>query len=430
MKIVSAMRLRGTTDIPGDKSISHRAALIAALADGTSVLENFSTSHDCDSTLSCLSELGVKVYRERMAVRVRGSALRPPADKLDCGNSGSTMRMMAGLLAAQSFESTLIGDASLSARPMNRIIEPLEKMGAQLRSNHGHPPLHIRGRDPLMAITYEMPIASAQVKTSLLLAGLRAHGRTVVTEAFARTRDHTERMLKWFGVSVETTDEPGFATTAVDGPVRFKAANIKIPGDFSSAAYLISAAAMLPGSELEIKETGLNPTRTQLLDVLRSVGLDIETFDTREECNEPVGTIRVRGKSLQQGPSNVIDRELTAAIIDELPLLAVVGSQVPGGLVFRDAGELRVKETDRIAASVKNLRAMGAAVEEFDDGLAVNGPVRLKSATIPSYGDHRIAMAFSIAALAAEGESEIIDSECVAVSFPDFFARLASLVER
>jgi 3-phosphoshikimate 1-carboxyvinyltransferase len=340
------------------------------------------------------------------------------------------MRMLAGLLAAQSFESTLIGDASLSARPMNRIIEPLEKMGAQLRSNHGHPPLHIRGRDPLTAITYEMPIASAQVKTSLLLAGLRAHGRTVVTEPFARTRDHTERMLKWFGVSVEMNDERGLATTAVDGPVRFKAANIKIPGDFSSAAYLISAAAMLPGSELEIKETGLNPTRTQLLDVLRSVGLDIETFDTREECNEPVGTIRVRGKSLQQGPSNVIDRELTAAIIDELPLLAVVGSQVPGGLVFRDAGELRVKETDRIAASVKNLRAMGAAVEEFDDGLAVNGPVRLKSATIPSYGDHRIAMAFSIAALVAEGESEIIDSECVAVSFPDFFARLASLVER
>lgn len=430
MKIASARRLKGTCCVPGDKSISHRAALIATLADGVSLLENFSTSQDCTATLSCLSDLGVRIDREETTVRVQGGNLRQPTTPLDCGNSGSTMRMMAGVLAAQSFESTLIGDASLSARPMNRIVEPLERMGAQVRTHNGHPPLHIRGRDPLIAINYEMPVASAQVKTSLLLAGLRAHSRTVVTERDARTRDHTERMLRWFGVPVETTDEPGWATTALDGPVRFKAADVKIPGDFSSAAYLLSAVAMLSGSELDIEGVGLNPTRTKFLDVLRSVGADIETFNTREECNEPVGTIRVRGNPLRQGPSNVIDGEMSAALIDELPLLAVVGTQVPCGLVFRNAGELRVKETDRITATVTNLRALGAEVQELDDGLSVSGPVRLKGATMNSYGDHRIAMAFSIAALVAEGESEIIDSECVAVSFPDFFARVESLVER
>jgi 3-phosphoshikimate 1-carboxyvinyltransferase len=430
MRIASARRLKGTAEVPGDKSISHRAALIAALAEGVSVLENFSTSQDCASTLSCLSELGLKIDRERTSIHVQGCDLRAPAASLDCGNSGSTMRMIAGMLASQNLESTLIGDASLSKRPMNRIVEPLQKMGAQIRTNNGYPPLHIRGRETLRAINYELPIASAQVKTSVLLAGLRANGRTVITEPFARTRDHTERMLKWFGVSVATRDAPGFATSALDGPARFKAAHVKIPGDFSSAAYLISAAAMLSGSELEITGVGLNPTRTQLLGMLRSRGADIEIFDTREECNEPVGTIRVRGKSLQRGSSTVIEGDLTAALIDELPLLAVVGTQVPGGLVFRDASELRVKETDRISATVRNLRGMGAKVEEFDDGLAVDGPMRLKSATIHSDGDHRIAMAFSIAALIADGESEIIDSECVAVSFPDFFARLESFGER
>ena len=416
--------------MPGDKSISHRAALISALAGGTSTVENFSTGQDCAATLTCLSSLGVKIEREGTTVCVHGSRLRPPARALDCGNSGSTMRMIAGVLAAQNFEATLVGDASLSSRPMKRIVAPLEKMGAQIRTNNGCPPLHIRGRAALSAIRYEMPVASAQVKTSLLLAGLSANGRTEITEPVC-TRDHTERMLRWFGVPVESTDELGPATTSVAGPVSFNAANVKIPGDFSSAAYLLVAAAMLPGSEVEIKGVGLNPTRTQLLDVLRGVNADIEILDVREDSNEPVGTIRIRSNPLApREPSNVIEGELIVALIDELPLLAVLGTQIPGCLIFRNAAELRVKETDRIETTTKNLRAMGAQVDEFEDGFAVNGPVRLNAATIHSYGDHRIALAFSVAALVAEGESEIIDSECVAVSFPDFFARLESLVER
>jgi 3-phosphoshikimate 1-carboxyvinyltransferase len=267
------------------------------------------------------------------------------------------------------------------------------------------------------------------VKTALLLAGMRAEGRTLVRET-VRTRDHTERMLKWFGVAVETDDEPGSSVTGISGRSRLMAAKLKIPGDFSSAAYFIAAAAMLLGSEIEVGNVGLNPTRAQFIDLLLSFGADIETTGMREQCNEPVGTVRVRGRALQHGPSNVICGEISAALIDELPLLGVVGTQVPGGLTVKDAGELRVKETDRITATVNNLRAMGAIVEEFADGFTVDGPSRLVGASLQTYGDHRIAMAFSIAALLANGESEIIDTASVAVSFPDFFARLESLVER
>lgn len=429
MKIRSARRLKGTTRVPGDKSISHRAALIASLAEGASVIENFSTSQDCAATLSCLSQLGVKIDKDGTTIRIQGCHFHQPATTLDCANSGSTMRMIAGLLAAQNFESTLIGDASLIARPMGRIAGPLAQMGAQLRTNNGYPPVYIHGSNDLKSINYEMPVGSAQVKTAILLAGLKAQGRTLVIERH-RTRDHTERLLKWFGVPVEVTDEAGQATSAVDGRVSFNATDVRVPGDFSSAAYLICAAALLPGSELEIKDVGLNPTRTKLLDVLRSVGADIQTFDTREQCNEAIGTISVRGTELQRGSTNVIERETSAALIDELPLLAVVGSQVPGGLIFKNAGELRVKETDRIAAATKNLRAMGAEVEEFDDGLAISGPAGLTGSSLESFGDHRIAMAFSVAALIASGESEIVDRECVSISFPDFFATLESLVER
>ena len=429
MRIGSARRLIGTSSVPGDKSISHRAAFIAALAEGASILENFSTAQDCTATLLCLSELGVGIQHDGSTVRVQSSSLRQPARPLNCGNSGSTMRMLAGVLAGQTFESTLVGDASLNARPMNRVVEPLEQMGAHITTNHGYPPVQTRGSGSLKAINYEMPVASAQVKTALLLAALSARGRTVVTEP-TRTRDHTERMLRWFGVPVKTSVEPRSTITEIEGPVTFKASNIKISGDFSSAAYFIAAAAMLPGSELELTGVGLNPTRTQLLDVMRSAGADVETLDIREVCNEPVGTIRVLGNTLRgRDTENVIEGESIAELIDELPLMAVVGTQLPGGLKLRGAGELRVKETDRIAATVKNLRAMGAGVEEFEDGLAVNGPVKLNGATMQSYGDHRIAMAFSVAALIAEGESKIIDSDCVAVSFPDFFPTLESLVE-
>lgn len=429
MRIASARRLKGTCSVPGDKSISHRAALIASLAEGVSTLENFSTAADCASTLSCLSALGVGVEQDGTTVRIQGTKFHQPHTPLNCGNSGSTMRMLAGVLAAGNLGCTLTGDASLTARPMNRVIEPLELMGARFKSDDGRPPLTVHGSEQLSAVEYVLPLPSAQVKTAILLAGLQAQGRTTIKESF-RTRDHTERMLKWFGVDVETEDQPGLVKISVKGPVRLKSTTLKIPGDFSSAAYFIAAAATLPGSDIEIKDVGLNPTRTQLIDLLRSFKADIETTDVRDECNEPNGTIRVRGRTLQRASSNVIEGPLTAALIDELPLLGVVGTQMPGGLAVRDAWELRVKETDRIAATTKNLRAMGATVEEFEDGFSLDGPVHLKGTTIQTYGDHRIAMAFSVAALLADGESEITDSASVAVSFPDFFARLESLVER
>lgn len=429
MKIASARGLKGTCLVPGDKSISHRAALIAARAQGVSTVENFSPAADCAATLSCLSELGVVIEKDGTTVRINGTKLHQPGGPLNCGNSGSTMRMMAGLLAAEDFACTLTGDASLIARPMTRIVEPLEMMGARLGTDNGRPPLTVHGSNRLSAVEYQLPVPSAQVKTALLLAGLRAHGRTVVRET-VRTRDHTERMLKWFGVAVETEDERNSSVTAVSGEARLRSAKLKIPGDFSSAAYFIAAAAMLPGSEIQITNVGLNPTRTQFIDVLRSFGADIETTGIHEECNEPVGSIRVRGRTLQHAPSNLIQREISSALIDELPLLAIVGTQAPGGLTVKDAGELRVKETDRIAATIRNLRAMGATVEEFADGFFVNGPAHLAGATVRTYGDHRIAMAFSVAALLANGESEITDAASVAVSFPDFFARLESLAER
>ncbi len=440
--------------MPGDKSISHRAALIAALARGDSQLRNFSSSSDCAATLDCLGKLGVRVERLGNDVRVRGvgtGGLSAPADPLDCGNSGSTMRMLAGVLAAHEFSSILTGDDSLRLRPMRRIIEPLELMGTQVASENGYPPLRIAGRKELRALSYELPIASAQVKTCLLLAGLHAHGRTEVVERTGSTRDHTERMLRWFGVSLELESEPARARAdavsrcAVNGPVSFDGREVRIPGDFSSAAFLIAAAALVPGSDLEIENLGLNPSRIQLLDTLRAVGADIEVVETREECDEPVGTLRILGSkafdeadcALQDDAaadrlrrSTTISGSASAALIDELPLLAVVGTQLPGGIVIRDAGELRFKETDRITATVTNLRAMGAEVEEYEDGLVINGPVKLKGAVVDSFGDHRIAMAFAVAALLGEGASEIRNSACVSVSFPEFFECLESVVER
>lgn len=476
MKITPARLIKGRLRLPGDKSISHRAALIAALARGESYLANFSTSSDCAATLACLAQLGVRIERNGNDIRGDGvggvgiggagiGGFSAPQEPLDCGNSGSTMRMMAGVLAGHDFMSILTGDDSLRSRPMRRIIEPLELMGARLESEAGYPPLRIKGHRPLNPVRYAPPLPSAQVKTCLLLAGLHANGRTEVIERLGATRDHTERMLRWFGVGVETekeiaSEDAAVSRCAVEGPASFAGAEVRIPGDFSSAAFLIAAAALLPASELDIEGLGLNPTRTQLLDTLRSLGANIETIGAHEDCNELVGTLRIRGMesplamlaampsampgeppSLRQGPTFTggtpaphspitIAGHLSAALIDELPLVAVIGTQVSSGLIIRDARELRFKETDRIAATVANLRAMGAEVEEYEDGLMTNGSVRLQGAQLDSYGDHRIAMAFTIAALLAEGDSEISGSACVAVSFPEFFECLESVVER
>ena len=414
--------------------------MIAALAEGTSFLSNFSTSQDCASTLDCLRRLGVSIEQEGISVRVEGAGtqrLRASAEPIDCGNSGSTMRMLSGILAGHSFVSTLTGDESLRARPMSRIIEPLELMGAHVISEDTRPPLRIEGRNPLKAIRYELPVASAQVKSCVLFAGLRACGRTEVVEKLA-TRDHTERMLEWYGVPLQTRSAiaDGYSpnTIAIDGPASFSGREVHIPGDISSAAFLIAAAALLSGSKLEIESVGLNPTRTQFLRTLCLLGMNVEVGDVHDDSNEPAGTVRVRDRQMHearaQGLSNSLRGSLIPQLIDELPLLAVVGTQVPGGIEIRDAAELRVKETDRIAATVSNLRAMGAEVEEYEDGLAVAGATDLRGALIDSHGDHRIAMAFTVAALLADSESEIAGAECVAISFPEFYGLLDSIVVR
>lgn len=423
--------------MPGDKSISHRAAMIAALAKGTSRIGNFSTSEDCGATVRCLAQLGVSVTRKGDEVVVEGVGTRgltAPKAPLDCGNSGTTMRLLAGVLAGQDFEATLTGDESLHSRPMQRIIEPLEMMGAAISSSNGRAPLTVRGRYPLQSIDYELLVGSAQVKSAILLAGLNTHGKTKVVEQ-TPTRDHTERMLSWFGVAVAQGDAPekGQTFASVTGPADFAARDVNVPGDISSAAYFVAAAALIEGSVLEVVNVGLNLSRVEFLNVLRSSGLTVNIEDKRERNNEPVGVVRVevaRPAKESADPPLTVDGNRIAGLIDELPLLAVIGSQLDGGIEIRDARELRVKESDRIAATVAGLRAMGAEVEEFDDGLRVGGLTRLRGARIDSRGDHRIAMTFAIAGLLAEGETEIKGAECVSVSFPEFFDLLSSVVER
>jgi 3-phosphoshikimate 1-carboxyvinyltransferase len=434
MKITPARRINGRVHLPGDKSISHRAAIIASLATGPSRIANFSPSDDCAATLSCLERLGVLIQRSGADIRVEcAGGLCPSTENLDCGNSGSTIRMLAGVLAGQNFVSTLTGDDSLRSRPMKRIIEPLEMMGAKVKSRQGRPPLTVAGTNPLKAIRYELPVASAQVKTCVLLAGLHADGVTEVIEKHGETRDHTERMLACFGVPIKSVvDDSRSNTTSVSLNQGFTGREISIPGDISSAAFLIAAAALLPGSRLDIERAGINPTRTMFLRQLQSFGVAIEIEEAQDNCNEPVGNVHVTaGTGLNTKGNPVHLRgDLIPQLIDELPLLAVVGTQLQGGIEFRDAGELRSKESDRISATVKNLRAMGADVEEYEDGLAVAGCTLLRGARVESYGDHRIAMAFTVAALIAQGESEIIGADCVAVSFPQFFKVLESIVER
>jgi 3-phosphoshikimate 1-carboxyvinyltransferase len=457
MRILPARRLRGRLRVPGDKSVSHRAAMLASLAAGRTRIENFSSSADCASTLAALRGLGVRVERDGSVVTVEGAGgvdgaprFNEPTAPLDCGNSGTTMRLLAGLLAAQPFSSVLTGDESLSGRPMRRVIEPLELMGARVESTEGHAPLRVEGRRPLRAVRYEMPVASAQVKSCVLLAGLGAEGRTEVFEPLTQTRDHTERMLRWFGVEVLTRELSGEGdhegardgnveglgrvVVSLEGGARLTARDLTVPGDISSAAFPLAAAALLRGSELELEAVGLNPTRAAVLETFRALGVALEVSDARERSNEPTGDVRVSGAgglAPTASGANVIRGAAVAQLIDELPVLAVVGTGVEGGLEIRDARELRVKESDRIAATVENLRAMGARVEEFEDGLRVEGPVRLRGARLRSYGDHRIAMAFAVAALTAEGETVIEGAEeCVAVSFPEFFQLLESVTER
>ena len=428
MKLSSAQRIKGRIRLPGDKSISHRAAMIGALAGGPTEIANFSSARDCASTVSCLRELGISID-EAPGGKLKipgGQKLATPRKPLDCGNSGSTMRMLAGVIAGHDLTAELVGDESLSLRPMRRIIEPLELMGAKIESIDGKPPLTIHGAKNPRAITYKLPVASAQVKSAILFAGLNANGRTTVIET-SPSRDHTERLFNAFGVPVITND----LSHTLQGRARFTGGSITIPGDISSAAFFIAAAMLLPGSELVIEDVGLNPTRSAFLSVLKSWGADITETNFRFERNEPVGTINVRGgvSAAKHDHSRVLSGADIPLLIDELPLLAVVGTQISGGIEIRNAAELRHKESDRLATTARNLRAMGADVTELPDGLRISSPPKLHGAEVDSYGDHRIAMAFSVAALIAGGETEIRGSESAAVSFPEFYELLNSLIE-
>jgi 3-phosphoshikimate 1-carboxyvinyltransferase len=429
MKLNPARQISGRLRLPGDKSISHRAALIAALASSSTEIANFSTARDCASTVACLRELGISIEQtNHKLIFAGGEKLVSPQRPLDCGNSGSTLRILTGVLAGHDLTAELIGDESLSSRPMRRIVEPLELMGAKIESTDGRAPLRVNGSARLTPITYKLPVASAQVKSAILFAGLNAAGRTTVIET-SPSRDHTERLFNGFGVPVKTDDN---LSVTVEGPARLSGGAITIPGDVSSAAYFVAAAMLLPGSDLIIEHVGLNPTRAAFLDVLTRWGADISVTDVQSERNEPSGTIHLRGGINRNANESerTLSGALIPALIDELPLLAVVGSQIDGGIKIRDAAELRHKESDRLAATAMNLRAMGAEVEEFADGLSVSGPTKLRGALVDSHSDHRIAMAFSVAALLAEGETEIGGSECVAISFPEFYSLLDSLAVR
>jgi 3-phosphoshikimate 1-carboxyvinyltransferase len=421
-----AKNVYGSVRLPGDKSISHRYGMLAAFAEGTSRFSNFSTGADCASTLSCMEALGAKVRRlEGSVVEVTGvgGSVTPSVAPLDCGNSGSTMRMISGLLAPQGGSFTLVGDESLSRRPMERVREPLAAMGAQLKLTDGHAPLHVDG-GPLKAIDYTTPVPSAQVKTCILLAGLQTARTTTVREA-VRTRDHSELALRAFGAKLTRTLD----SVSITGPQTLRAIEAAVPGDISSAAFFLCAAALFPGSSLVLDALGLNPTRAALLDVLTALGARISVLNLEEQNSELVGTVQISALAEGLGTTEV-SGALAAQLIDELPVLAAIGPYTSGGIRIRDAKELRVKESDRIALVAKNLRAMGAEVTEFEDGLDVPGRQKLHGATIDSGGDHRIAMAFSVAALRAAGETVIQGAESAAISFPEFFTLLDSVAER
>ena len=421
-----ARNVYGSLRLPGDKSISHRYGMLAAFAEGTSRLTNFSTGADCASTLACMTALGAKVDNGADGVlEVTGVAGRvtPANHPLDCGNSGSTMRMISGLLAPQHGSFTLVGDASLSRRPMERIRKPLEAMGARLTLTEGHAPLTIHGA-PLRAIDYTTPVPSAQVKTCVLLAGLQTPGTTVVREGL-RTRDHSELALRAFGATLNRDLD----SVSIAGPQALHAIEAQVPGDISSAAFFLAAAAIFPGSTLLFDSLGLNPTRATLLDVLTTLGARISVLHLEEKNAELVGSVQITAPAEGLGTA-LINGALAAQLIDELPVLAAIAPYTSGGIRIRDAKELRVKESDRIALVVKNLRAMGAEVAEFEDGLDVPGGQTLHGATIDSGSDHRIAMAFSVAALRAEGDTLIHGAESAAISFPEFFDLLDLVAER
>ena len=415
-----AGRLSGLVTLPGDKSISHRYAMISSLAEGPSKITNYSTGADCHSTLGCVQALGIGVEEQGTTVTIHGRGLdgwTKPAGDLDAGNSGSTIRMMSGLLAAQPFDSRIFGDESLSRRPMGRIIKPLAQMGARIdaRLDAGGaqlPPLLIHGTK-LNAIDYALPVPSAQVKTCVLFAGMFAEGQTVVRETI-RSRDHTEIALREFGAEIQVKQR----VITIEGRPKLAGREVVVPSDLSSAAFFLVAGLLVPGSQLVIRNVGLNPTRSALLDFLVSIGAPVKVQRLESVNGELIGDIEVRHAQVRGG---VIEKELTASLIDEIPVLAVLGAASEEGIVIRDAQELRIKETDRIATVAENFGRMGIHVEVTPDGMRVPGKQKFRAADFDSFGDHRIAMAFAVAALAGDGESSIENAEAASVSFPEFW---------
>ena len=422
MRISPARRVSGSIALPGDKSISHRYAILASLAAGDSRIQNYATGADCHSTLLALQSLGVPIEEQGTEIVVRGrglDGLRAPLAALDAGNSGSTIRMLSGILAAQPFHTRIGGDESLSRRPMGRIIDPLTRMGASISARDGRfPPLDIQGA-PLHPIDYTLPVPSAQVKTCVLFAGLYAGGATVVREP-VRSRDHTEIALREFGADLRVQAK----TITLQGRPVLGARDLVVPADLSSAAFFIVAALLLPNSRLSIRAVGLNPTRSTLLDFLAAMGAQIRILDVESRNGELSGDLLVASSPVRGG---LIEKETTAALIDEIPVLAVLGAASDQGLTIRDAAELRIKETDRIATIADNLRRMGVAAEVLPDGLVIPGRQRFHAATLDSFGDHRIAMAFAVAALLAGGDSVIQGAGAASVSFPEFYDTLAAV---
>ena len=418
--------LKGEITPPPDKSISHRAVMFASLAKGESRIKNFLWAKDPISSLNAMKSLGVKIQvNDIKEIIVQGEglqSLKEPEDVIDCGNSGTTIRLLSGILAGQPFLSILSGDESLRQRPMKRIIEPLRQMGVEIcsRAENRFPPIVIRGGN-LKGISYEMPIASAQIKSAILLAGLFAKGDTTVKEPH-KSRDHTEKMLKSMGVELYITNN----TIKISQPSQeLKAFDIAIPNDFSSAAFFIGGACLVPDSEVIIKNVCLNETRTGFLEVLRSMGAKIEIFNLKEQAGEPVGDILVKKSSGLKGVT--VQGEIIPRLIDEFPILCIIATQAEGLTVIRDAKDLRAKESDRIKAMVTELSKMGVPIKEFEDGVEIKGPCKIKGTEVYSYKDHRIAMALSIAGLISEGKTTIIDADCVDISFPEFYDLLEIL---
>ncbi|RJQ30847.1 MAG: 3-phosphoshikimate 1-carboxyvinyltransferase [Actinobacteria bacterium] len=415
-------KIQGEVRVPGDKSVSHRALILSSLANGQTIVNNFLEASDTLSTLSCLKSLGVQAYFEHGRLIINGvgkTGFIKSKKLLDAGNSGTTMRILPAILAAQSFTSSITGDDSLRKRPMDRVIKPLSLMGADISSKNGYAPLEINGTQ-LKGITYELPVASAQVKSAVLIAGLLAKGQTTVIEP-QKSRDHTERMLNYLGAAITSENNE----IRIKGQTQLTGLPIEIPGDLSSAAFFIAASLIVPDSKLTVVGTGVNPTRTGFLQVIKRMGASISLENEALKNNEPIADIVTKTSSLS---AIEISKDIIPLAIDEIPILAVLATQAEGTTIIKDAAELKLKETDRITAIAAELKKMNANIEATNDGLIINGPTKLKGAVVESYGDHRMAMSLAIAGLVASGQTTIQGSECINISFPRFYELLKVLI--